>query len=72
VTAPFSPRAEVELMGARAVATVNTLAAGQPWTPATLRAASDALADKAPRLAKRLHTLAAIWSVNFKTVRDAS
>ena len=57
-------------MGERSLAVVDHLAAGRAWTPATLRAASEQLAaEHAPRLAKKLHLIAAIWAVNHSGVR---
>lgn len=65
----FDPRREVSRIGLRAEKAVALASNGAEWTPATIRAASDALQSKAPRLAKRLHTLAAIWAVNYRGVR---
>lgn len=66
----FDPRACVAALGPRSLHLVEQLAAGKAWTPATLRAASEVLeTEHAPRLAKRLHLLAAIWAVNHRGVR---
>ena len=66
----FSPREIVAGMGERSLALVEQIAAGKSWTPATLRAASERMAAAhAPRLAKKLHLLAAIWAVNHPGAR---
>lgn len=52
-------------MGARTLGVVERIAAGSVWTPAILYHAAQELArQQAPRRAKQLHLLAAIWAVN--------
>lgn len=66
---PFNPRARVESLGRRAVSAVNAIAEGKPWTFHHLYAASIALRETRPTLAKRLHNLGAEWAVNHRDAR---
>lgn len=76
MSAPFDPIAEIQDISPRALAVCYGIAPGQPLIPAHVydaatlfRDGSEQTGAPCPRIAKRLHNLAARWAVLHRDVK---